>query len=72
MSDNDPDYPAMLLAAYMFGGPITSHVSDRIRNREGLRTAACDCCTALGRANWPAEHFAKSGTDPVDSQSSVC
>ena len=36
MSDNDPDYPAMLLAGYMFGGPITSHVSDRIRNREGL------------------------------------
>jgi zinc protease len=40
MSDSDPDYPAMLLAGYMFGGPITSHVSDRIRNREGLSYGA--------------------------------
>jgi zinc protease len=40
MSDSDPDYPAMLIAGYMFGGPITSHVSDRIRNREGLSYGA--------------------------------
>jgi zinc protease len=40
MSETDPDYPAMLLAGYMFGGPITSHVSDRIRNREGLSYGA--------------------------------
>lgn len=40
MSDSDPDYPAMLLAGYMFGGPITSHISDRIRNREGLSYGA--------------------------------
>ena len=40
LSENDPDYPAMLLAGYMFGGPITSHVSDRIRNREGLSYGA--------------------------------
>ena len=40
MSENDPDYPAMLLAGYMFGGPITSRVSDRIRNREGLSYGA--------------------------------
>jgi zinc protease len=40
MAENDPDYPAMLLAGYMFGGPITSHVSDRIRNREGLSYGA--------------------------------
>ena len=26
----------------------------RIRNREKLRTAACDCYAALGRASWPA------------------
>jgi CRP-like cAMP-binding protein len=44
----------------------------RIRNREGLRTAACDCCSALGRANWPAEQFTKSGAESADSQSSVC
>jgi zinc protease len=40
MAESDPDYPAMLLAGYMFGGPITSHVSDRIRNREGLSYGA--------------------------------
>ena len=28
MSENDPDYPAMLLASYMFGEPITSRVSE--------------------------------------------
>jgi zinc protease len=40
MSEDDPDYPAMLLAGYMFGGPITSRVSGRIRNREGLSYGA--------------------------------
>ncbi len=36
MSDTDADYPAMLLANYMFGGSITGRAPDRIRNREGL------------------------------------
>jgi zinc protease len=36
MSDTDPDYPALLLADYMFGGSIAGRVPDRIRNREGL------------------------------------
>ena len=36
MSDTDPDYPAMVLADYMFGGSITGRAPDRIRNREGL------------------------------------
>jgi zinc protease len=40
LSERDPDYAAMLLAGYMFGGPITSRVSDRIRNREGLSYGA--------------------------------
>jgi zinc protease len=40
VSQEDPDYPAMVLAGYMFGGPITSHISDRIRNREGLSYGA--------------------------------
>ncbi len=40
LSESDPDYPAMVLAGYMFGGPITSHISDRIRNREGLSYGA--------------------------------
>jgi zinc protease len=40
MSQADPDYPAMVLASYMFGEPITSRISDRIRNREGLSYGA--------------------------------
>jgi zinc protease len=40
LSQNDPDYPAMEHAGYMFGVPITSHISDRIRNREGLSYGA--------------------------------
>ena len=43
----------------------------RIRNREGLRNAACDCCNALGRAYWPAERL-KGGSDAGESQTSVC
>ncbi len=40
LAQTDPDYPAMELAGYMFGVPITSHISDRIRNREGLSYGA--------------------------------
>ncbi len=40
LSQNDPDYPAIVLASYMFGEPITSRIADRIRNREGLSYAA--------------------------------
>jgi zinc protease len=40
MSQNDPDYPAIRLASYMFGEPITSRVSNRIRNKEGLSYGA--------------------------------
>jgi len=37
MRDTDPDYPAMVLANYMFGGGgLTARLPDRIRNREGL------------------------------------
>jgi zinc protease len=40
LSQNDPDYPAILLASYMLGEPITSRIADRIRNREGLSYGA--------------------------------
>jgi len=40
MSQTDPDYPAMVVASYMFGEPITSRVSNRIRNQEGLSYGA--------------------------------
>ena len=36
MSDEDPDYPAMMLANYMFGGSLGSRMPNRIRNVEGL------------------------------------
>jgi zinc protease len=36
MTDEDPDYPAMILANYMFGGSGTSRLFKRIRDKEGL------------------------------------
>jgi len=35
MKDMDPDYAAMVMANYMFGGGITARLPDRVRNREG-------------------------------------
>jgi zinc protease len=40
LSENDADYPAMVLANYMFGGSITARMPNRIRNREGLSYGA--------------------------------
>jgi zinc protease len=36
MNDEDPDYPAMALANYMFGGSGSSRLFKRIRDKEGL------------------------------------
>jgi zinc protease len=36
MKDTDPDYPAMIMANFMFGGTSKARLYDRIRNREGL------------------------------------
>jgi zinc protease len=36
MSDTDPDYAAMVVANFMFGGSISARLPDRVRNREGL------------------------------------
>jgi zinc protease len=36
LTDDDPDYPAMLLANQMFGGSLGSRMPNRIRNVEGL------------------------------------
>ncbi len=36
MSDDDPDYPAMMLANYMLGGSGGSRLFKRIRDKEGL------------------------------------
>jgi zinc protease len=35
MRDTDPDYAAMVMADFMFGGGITARLPDRVRNREG-------------------------------------
>jgi zinc protease len=36
MRDSDPDYAALVMANYMFGGGITARLPDRVRNREGF------------------------------------
>ena len=47
MKDSDPDYPAMVLANYMFGGGgLTSRFPDRVRNREGLSYSVSSGFTA--------------------------
>jgi zinc protease len=51
MSQDDPDYPAMVLANYMMGGSITARVPDRIRNREGLSYSVSTSFTAPAEGN---------------------
>jgi zinc protease len=65
MSQDDADYPAIVLASYMFGEPITSHIADRIRNREGLSYGA------NARIAAPAEGDAATLTGTVTFNPSV-
>jgi zinc protease len=46
MSDEDPDYPALVLANYMFGGSLGSRMPNRIRNVEGLSYGVSSRLTA--------------------------
>ena len=47
MSDEDPDYPAMLMANYMFGGSgLGTRLSRRIRDKEGLSYGVQIRCSA--------------------------
>jgi zinc protease len=46
MKDSDPDYPAMVMANYMFGGGITARLPDRVRNREGYSYSVSSNFTA--------------------------
>ena len=46
MRDSDPDYPAMVMANYMFGGGITARLPDRVRNREGFSYSVSSSFTA--------------------------
>ena len=36
LSDNDPDYPALILANYILGGSTNSRLWNRVRQKEGL------------------------------------
>ena len=36
LSDNDPDYPALMLANYMLGGSTNARLWNRVRQKEGL------------------------------------
>jgi zinc protease len=51
MSQDDADYPAMVLANYMMGGSITARVPDRIRNKEGLSYSVSTSFTAPAEGN---------------------
>ncbi len=46
MSEQDPDYPAMVLANHMFGGSLGSRMPNRIRNLEGLSYSVSSRFTA--------------------------
>jgi len=46
MRDADPDYAAMVMANYMFGGGITARLPDRVRNREGYSYSVSSSFTA--------------------------
>ncbi len=51
MSDDDPDYPAMLLANSMFGGTLGSRMPNRIRNVEGLSYSVSSRFSAPSQGN---------------------
>ena len=36
MRDDDPDFPAMLLANYLLGGSLSARIPQRVREKEGL------------------------------------
>lgn len=50
MSDSDPDYAAMQLANYLFGGSLGSRLFKRIREKEGLSYGVNSGFTALTKA----------------------
>jgi zinc protease len=66
MTDTDPDYPAMVLANYMFGGSITSRMEDRIRNREGLSYGAGSSFSASTEGT-AAEFGATASSNPKNT-----
>jgi zinc protease len=66
MKDTDPDYPAMVVANYMFGGSITSHMEGRIRNKEGLSYGATSQYSAPTEGN-AALFSARATSNPMNT-----
>jgi zinc protease len=66
MSQDDPDYPAMVLANQMLGGAITARVPDRIRNREGLSYSVSTSFIAPAEGN-SAMFSASAISNPANS-----
>ncbi|HEY3823757.1 MAG TPA: pitrilysin family protein [Bryobacteraceae bacterium] len=66
MQDSDPDYPAMVLANFIFGGSITSRMEDRIRNREGLSYGAQSRFSAPAEGNG-ATFAARATSNPANT-----
>ena len=46
LRDDHPDYPALLLGNYLLGGGVTSRLSNRIREKEGLSYSVGSYLTA--------------------------
>ncbi len=50
LTDNDPDYPALRIANFIFGGStLASRIGDRIRQKDGLSYGASSGFTASSR-----------------------
>jgi zinc protease len=50
LSDNDPEYPALVIGNYIFGGStLASRIGDRIRQKDGLSYGASSSFTASSK-----------------------
>ncbi len=66
MTDNDPDYPAMRIANFIFGGStLASRIGDRIRQKDGLSYGASSSFTASSR-DPVAQLMVTVSTNPVN------
>jgi zinc protease len=63
MSDEDANYPAMLMANYLLGGTFTSRLVERIRSREGLSYGVLSQFSAPTKDNG-AQFFAYAISNP--------
>ena len=66
LTDDSADYPAMLLANYMFGGSITARMPNRIRNLEGLSYGASSRFTAPSDGD-SASFMATVSSNPINT-----